>query len=371
MSNLGDYVYYVLVYNYLQKQIETFQANILANMMAWASGIALVLLTLWIMIQGYRMISGQSRDSMMTLVLNMTRTAIIVTVATSMSIFGSNLQNYLAANGALGSEISQLVSGEDSPVSAIDKNMAATQLTLAAIDVVQVPPGDPTSSDQKARAMLIAGFGAAGPAMAAGAMLLLYQFTMAIFIGLGPLFILCLIFDQTKSLFQRWLLYGIGTLFSMGVLAFISSLVLQLTLKVAEALWAAGIINGITGLGAEGFTNQSMQQGGIGLLMTVLIVSSPPLAAMFFQGTVGNFLTYSAFGMGHNSKPGPQGQPPGSYGGGYGGARNASPQSSTVQSNTSNHAAGGPLGNSNSGIRGTIIPNSSPGDFVKKPIMRA
>ena len=148
--------------------------------------------------QGYRMITGQStaryvlqsRESMMASVLNVTRTALTVTVATGMSIFGSHLQDYLSSKGALRSEISQLVSGEDSPVSAIDKNMAVTQLSLAAIDVVQIPPGDTSSSDQKARAMLIAGFGAAGPAMAAGGMLLLYQFTMAIFVGLGPLFIL-------------------------------------------------------------------------------------------------------------------------------------------------------------------------------------
>ena len=270
-------------------------------------------------IQGYRMISGQSRESMMALVLNMTRTAIIVTAATSMSIFGSNFQGYLSANGALGSEISQLVSGEDSPVSAIDKNMAATQLSLAAIDTVQVPPGDTTSSDQKARAMLIAGFGAAGPAMAAGAMLLLYQFTMAIFIGLGPLFILCLIFDQTKSLFQRWLLYGIGTLFSIAVLYVVTSIVLKLTINIAAALWSADIVNNILDTGSEGFSSQAMQQGGIGLLLTVLIVSVPPLAAAFFQGTVGNFLTYSAFGGGGGNRLGPQGQPPGSYGGGYGG----------------------------------------------------
>lgn len=144
----------------------------------------------------------------------------------------------------------------------------------------------------------------------------LYNFAIALFVRLELPPIVGLIFEQTRGLLQKWLLYGIGTLFSMGVLAFFSSLVLQLTLKVAEALWASGIINGITDLTSEGFTNQSMQQGGIGLLMTVLIVSSPPLAAMLFQGTVGNFLTYSAFGMGHSSKLGPQGQPPGSYGGG-------------------------------------------------------
>jgi type IV secretion system protein VirB6 len=337
MSNLGDYVYYVLVYDYLQKQIEIFQANILANMMAWATGIALVLLTLWIMIQGYRMITGQSRESMMALVLSMTRTALIVTVATSMSIFGSNLQGYLSANGALGSEISQLVSGEDSPVSAIDKNMAATQLSLAAIDVVQIPPGDIASTNQKTHAMLIAGFGAAGPAMTAGAMLLLYQFAMAIFIGLGPLFILCLIFEQTKSLFQRWLLYGIGTLFSIAVLYVMTSIVLKLTINVAAALWSADIINNMLDTGSEGFSSRAMQQGGIGLLLTVLVVSVPPMAAAFFQGTVGNFLTYSAFGVGGGNKLGPQGQPPGSYGWGHG----APPRANIEQGSTGARATNG------------------------------
>jgi type IV secretion system protein VirB6 len=167
--------------------------------------------------------------------------------------------------------------------------------------------------------MLIAGFGAAGPAMAAGAMLLLYQFTMAIFIGLGPLFILCLIFEQTKSLFQRWLLYGIGTLFSIAILYVVTSIVLKLTVNVAAALWSADIVNSILDTGSEGFSSQAMQQGGIGLLLTVLIVSVPPMAAMFFQGTVGQFMHFSAFGGGPASRPGPQGQPPGSYGaGGYG-----------------------------------------------------
>lgn len=37
------------------------------------------------------------------------------------------------------------------------------------------------------------------------------------------------------------------------------------------------------------------------------------MAAMFFQGTFGNFMHFSAF-AGAGSAPGPQGQPPGSYG---------------------------------------------------------
>ena len=362
MSNLGDYLYYALVYNYLQQKIADFQQDVLANMMTWASGIALVLITLWIMIQGFRLITGQSRDSMMAMVINMTRIVIIVTAATSMSIFGGSLQGMLSANGSLGSEISQVVSGEDSPISAIDKNMAATQLSLAAIDVVQVPPGDSATADQKAHAMLLAGFGAASPAMAAGAMLLLYQFTMVIFVGLGPLFILCLIFDQTKELFRRWLLYGIGTLFSIAVLCVVSSIVLKLTVNVAAALWSASVINAITDQGAEGFSSQALQQGGIGLLLTVLIISVPPLAAAFFQGTVGQFMHFSAFGGGYANRPGPQGQPPGSYGAGQSPSAPISGQAHPGQLS----GAGG-FGGTSPSLRVSNNPGSVLADAVKVP----
>jgi type IV secretion system protein VirB6 len=314
VSNLGDYAYFVLIYNYLQQQINTFQTNVVLNMMTLVSGTALTLVTLWIIIHGYRIATGQSREPMMAFVVNGARVALIVTVATSMGIFGTNLQTFLSANGSMASGISTLISGADSPVSAIDENMAATQLSLAAIDVVQVPAGDTATATQKAHAELLAGFGAAGPAMAAGAMLLLYQFTMGMFIGLGPLFILCLIFEQTKDLFRKWLMYGIGTMFSIAMLCVVTSIVLKLTVNVAAALWTASTINSITGQGAEGFSSQALEQGGIGLLMTVLIISVPPLAAAFFNGTVGSFSAYALMGAGGAGKPGPQGRPPGSYG---------------------------------------------------------
>lgn len=153
-------------------------------------------------------------------------------------------------------------------------------------------------------------------------------------------FILSPIFDQTKELFRKWLLYGIGTLFSMAMLSFISSLVLQLTLRVDAALWCAGIINTITSQNAEGFSSQALQQGGLGLLMTTLIISAPPMAATFSQGTIGNFLTCSAFGMGNASRLGPRGQSPGSYGSGYGGGVYAPHVSGKAQTADSGRHAG-------------------------------
>jgi len=52
----------------------------------------------------------------------------------------------------------------------------------------------------------------------------------------------------------------------------------------------------------------------MGLILTPLILTAPPIAAMFFQGNLGSYMAYSQIGgspVAH--APGPSGQPPGSY----------------------------------------------------------
>lgn len=308
---MGGLVFFTLIYNYLKHEINTDGLVLMQRMMVWASTVALVLVTLWVLVQGYRIVTGRSREPMMALVTNMTRIALIVTVATTMSVFGTNLHDLFT--NQLSTAANQLVTGEDSTATdSIDENLAWTQAALIAIDsAAQAPPGDVATALARSRAVTFATLGTASPPMAAAAMLLLYQFALALFIGLGPLFILCLIFEQTRELFRKWLLYGIGTLFSMAVLSLVSAIVLKMTLSVAAAMWASSFIEMLAHDNSAGITTQAMEQGGVGLLMTVLIVSTPPMAAMFFNGTMGNFLYFSAFGRA--GEPGPHGEPPGAY----------------------------------------------------------
>ena len=135
-------------------------------------------------------------------------------------------------------------------------------------------------------------------------MLLLNKVAMALFIGLGPLFILCLLFEQTKALFGRWLYYGLGTMFSLALLSVMVTLAMDMVIAVAKAFWVSSLL----GAGPEGVSSMAMQQGGMGLVLTMLIISAPPMAAAFFQGTLGQFMAYSQFGMGANA---PVGQRPG------------------------------------------------------------
>jgi type IV secretion system protein VirB6 len=74
----GDMVFFQQINEFLRDEIDEFAVNLLGRTAAWLGSIVLSLMTLWIMIQGYRIATGQSRDSMMALVSNSLRSVLIV-----------------------------------------------------------------------------------------------------------------------------------------------------------------------------------------------------------------------------------------------------------------------------------------------------
>ena len=349
-----DMAYFALIYVWVDNKINAFRDDFMHNTMSAVAAIVLVLFTAWIMVQGFRILSGQSREPMMGLVVNASRTTLILIAASTMALGGSNIQTFFTDTMASG--INGLVTGSnDKPEKVIDKNLAYTVVAMGAIDGAQGLNASNSADNVAAagRASLIAMLGVAGPPMTAAAMLLMYK--VALFIGFGPIFIMCLMFKVTEQMFWSWLKYGLGTLFSMAVLSFMVSIVLELTLRVAGALWAASAVSSLLDVaGSAGLTTQAMQQGGIGLLMTTLLISAPPMAAAFFGGTMGSFYAFSQMSVAASaSQPGPQGQAPGTY---------APPASQTPQTANSDQAGrSGPL---NPGARTAGVPPPPPVDAI-------
>jgi type IV secretion system protein VirB6 len=313
-TGVGDFVFFELIANYLDGKISLLADAVMRRAMAWVGLTALSLLTIWIMVVGYQIVTGTYRDSLSSLVTDMAKKVLIVSVAVSMSLFGTNLQHFFTVD--VDQAVNQLVNGEEtkSTADSIDESLAYMQVAFTAIDSVQVLGDDADLRGQKERALLFAGFGTSSPAMTAGAMLIFFKFIIGFFVGLGPLFILMLLFKKTQPMFQRWLQYGIATLFAMAGLNAVTAIVLELSTRVAIAFWGAKAINGLLAVDPEGLSMQAMQQGGIGLLLSVAIVSVPSALAAFFGGVAGNFMAFSQFpGGGSGSGLGPQGQMPGSY----------------------------------------------------------
>src|SRR3546814_6686503 len=86
---------------------------------------------------------------------------------------------------------------------------------------------------------------------------------------------------------QQWSAWGLP----LALLSVMVAIALKMVLAVAAAFW----VGKFTGATTEGINSMALQQGGPGLILTVLIVTAPSMAAAFFQGMLGAFTPYTAF----------------------------------------------------------------------------
>jgi type IV secretion system protein VirB6 len=318
-GDLANYAFFSTLNQFLGNEIDYMQWRLLSSSAYIIGVVAVVVLTVWIMWQGFRIVAGQSRQPMMALVGDSAKAVLIVFIATT-AAYASSSVYWSLSDGVSSTIASYVTSSGQSPFESIDDNLRQMEVAMALIDSVDT--GDKTAAQEdKDRNRWFTGIGVAGPSVVAGCMLLLNKIALALFIGFGPFFIMCLLFDSTKQLFQKWLLYGIGTMFSLAVL----SVMVTIAMKMMKAITIAYAAKYLTSMGlnqgtvTDGINSMAMQQGGIGLLLSTLIVMAPPMAASFFQGTLGQFASYSSFGSvgsqigAQDAQARSQGRPGGGY----------------------------------------------------------
>ena len=302
---LPNMIFFQEINGFLDDEIGEFAGNLLGRVVTVAGSAALTLLTLWILVQGYRIATGRSREPMMALVGDALKAVLVIGIATGAAAGAGS--TYRLLTDGLGETVSQVVTGRDDggPYEDIDRVLAIMQVALTLIDSID-HGGDMLTEQRKTRAMWFAGTGLGGPAMIAAGMLLLNKGAIALVVGFGPIFLLCLLVRSTSQLFSKWPYYGLGTLFSLALLTVMTTLAMDMLIAVGMAFWVA---DWIMATPQESLTAMAMQQGGMGVILTMLIVSAPPMAAMFFNGVLGQFSPYNAVGMATGGGPAP---PPGS-----------------------------------------------------------
>ena len=293
-SEINDFIDDELINEYLP--------NLGRRVIRVLGGLGLTVLTLWIILQGYRIVTGQSRESMLALMVNSLRATFIVGIALGVAVGWGSI--YTTLTNGLVTTVSDTMTGDpdsDGPYSEIDRTLAIMQVALEVTDAVDTN-SDMTAEEDKDQVQTYIMTGLGLPAIVTACALLLNKIAIGLVTALGPFFILCLLWDPLKPLFQKWLFFGIGTLFSMALLTVTATLALDMVIAVGMSFWVSSMFVSVS----DSAESMAMQQGGLGLIMTTLIVSAPPMAAMLFQGTLGQFSPYSAFST---PQPGAQGQP--------------------------------------------------------------
>nr|WP_276329818.1 type IV secretion system protein [Xanthomonas cucurbitae] len=80
---LGDFVFFKLVNDYFSNEIQAFGLQLMSRTMRWVSTIALTVTTLWVLLLGYRIATGQSRENAMAAMIKAAKVAIIISLASA------------------------------------------------------------------------------------------------------------------------------------------------------------------------------------------------------------------------------------------------------------------------------------------------
>lgn len=314
---MPDFLFFPLIFEFLQEEINGFQSSLLGRFATLFGMLALSLLTIWVFIQGWRVMTGRSREPMMALVGDTLKAMLVIGIATGFA--GNSSALYKSLTSGLGEAIYGMVTNNadqsnQDMFESINASLDATSLAMNALTAVSSAQtgGDGALEGESGMLRVMVMLGIGGPAITGGAMVLMYEVGMALFVGLGPLFIICLMFDATKQLFSRWLMYGAGMMFSLATLYVLSNIAMKLMITVAGVQWATTQFQLAN---PAGLREAAMQTAGLGLILTTMLITCPPMAASFFQGMLASFSPYSAINANapQSGQPGPNGQPAGSY----------------------------------------------------------
>lgn len=312
-----DLLLYTSIRDYIYARISFFTEVVLSRNLSFALMMVLALLTLWVMIQGYLLVTGRSQEGVKGFIFNLGKNYIVITIALGVSI-GSNF-SVRTLTDTLSNGVSQIMHGNNDFGSEclteqtafvtgckIDLNLKTTQLVLSSLSAIDTADDDHLE-DKLSQAKWFAGIGTAGPAIVAGTMLIMYRIAIALFVGFAPIFILCLLFKRTAPLFQKWLYFGLATIFSSVMLGIMSEISMDLIGNVFGGSVAGNFVAKIIGeSGPTGIMETVTQQLGLGLMLSTLLITVPPMAGMWFNGVMATYSGYNAmqgWGTGQPATP--------------------------------------------------------------------
>ncbi|WP_308881244.1 type IV secretion system protein [Neisseria subflava] len=120
----------------------------------------------------------------------------------------------------------------------------------------------------------------------------------------SPIFILCLLFKRTAPLFQKWLYFGLATIFSSVLLGVMAEISMDLVGHLFGGAAAGKFVATVIGEGGTtGIMETVTQQLGLGLMLSTLLITVPPMAGMWFNGIMASYSGYNAMQGWGNGQP--------------------------------------------------------------------
>lgn len=300
-TDLGTMAMFSVLRDYLRSLLTDWVDDSFARMVGMIGVIGVTMLTLWIMIQGYCIMTGQSREPLLGFITQAAKMIVILSIASSVTLYNNYVRD---GYNAVRADLTQALTGSDDDVyDTIDKNLAMGQAILAGVNAIATGLDQASSSEQTDKSLILwaTAFGTSAPAVVAGVASLLNEFVLAPANILGPLMLLCYLFEPTRQLFWNWVRITIAVTILTIALSVMTGFTLKIITAYAAAMLATSFLDVLIldGGHAKSLASSAFMLGGLGLTMTLLLVTVPPVVMIFFQAQLGGAINgWNSFSMG-------------------------------------------------------------------------
>ena len=309
MDNTENLGFFILIKTYVEILIMKFGDRGLSALSTVLIPSLMSMVTVWLMFEGYRILNGQSREPLNMFLWRGAKMVVIITVASWIMNNPTGLRDWISEH--IKNPIASVIVGGEyaSPEAMVDSSLLLMHLIMGAFGSLQAATSNDNGS-AFSNFIMASGVAQGAPAVVAGA-LLLNEIALSLAILTAPAFILCLLYDPTKQYFQGWLKFFLGSLLTMAVLSVMVTIGLKVMLVYAtKVLGEYGVGVAVAGSASQdrpGIAQITIMQGGLGLMMSTLMITAPLLVGNLIGSSLG-FNTYNPL-QGGNSPRNSDGSP--------------------------------------------------------------
>ena len=310
MGNTENLGFFILIKTYVEILIMKFGDRGLSALSTVLIPSLMSMVTVWLMFEGYRILNGQSREPLNMFLWRGAKMVVIITVASWIMNNPTGLRDWISEH--IKNPIASVIVGGEyaSPEAMVDSSLLLMHLIMGAFGSLQAATSN-NNDGALANFIMASGVAQGTPAVVAGALLLLNEIALSLAILTAPAFILCLLYDPTKQYFQGWLKFFLGSLLTMAVLSVMVTIGLKVMLVYAtKVLGEYGVGAAVAGSASQdrpGIAQITIMQGGLGLMMSTLMITAPLLVGNLIGSSLG-FNTYNPL-QGGNSPRNSDGSP--------------------------------------------------------------
>ena len=299
MDNTENLGFFILIKTYVEILIMKFGDRGLSTVLIPS---LMSMVTVWLMFEGYRILNGQSREPLNMFLWRGAKMVVIITVASWIMNNPTGLRDWISEH--IKNPIASVIVGGEyaSPEAMVDSSLLLMHLIMGAFGSLQAATSNDNGS-AFSNFIMASGVAQGAPAVVAGALLLLNEIALSLAILTAPAFILCLLYDPTKQYFQGWLKFFLGSLLTMAVLSVMVTIGLKVMLVYAtKVLGEYGVGVAVAGSASQdrpGIAQITIMQGGLGLMMSTLMITAPLLVGNLIGSSLGGFSGYNMFSGGN------------------------------------------------------------------------